>query len=71
MTAEARWLTLLSKPSQRLAIRDRADQRHIEQGVEIKRPSQIFVKAGREGANVLNVCVGGNAVEIAESEYSL
>jgi trans-2,3-dihydro-3-hydroxyanthranilate isomerase len=44
---------------------------HIEQGVEIKRPSHIFVKAGRKGAKVLNVRVGGNAVEIAEGEYSL
>jgi trans-2,3-dihydro-3-hydroxyanthranilate isomerase len=44
---------------------------HIEQGVEIKRPSHIFVKAGREGEKVLNVRVGGNAVEIAEGEYSL
>jgi trans-2,3-dihydro-3-hydroxyanthranilate isomerase len=44
---------------------------HIEQGVEINRPSQIFVRAGREGDKVLNVHVGGNAVEIAEGEYSL
>jgi len=44
---------------------------HIEQGVEIKRPSQIFVRAGREGERVLNVRVGGHAVGIAEGEYSL
>jgi trans-2,3-dihydro-3-hydroxyanthranilate isomerase len=44
---------------------------HIEQGVEIKRPSQIFVSAEREGEKVLNVRVGGNAVEIAEGDYSL
>ena len=44
---------------------------HIEQGVEIKRPSQIFVRAGREGDKVVNVRVGGNAVVIAEGEYSL
>ena len=44
---------------------------HIEQGVEIKRPSQIFVSAEREGERVLNVRVGGNAVELAEGEYSL
>jgi len=43
----------------------------IEQGVEIKRPSHIFVRAGREGDKVLNVRVGGNAVGIAEGEYSL
>jgi trans-2,3-dihydro-3-hydroxyanthranilate isomerase len=44
---------------------------HIEQGVEIKRPSHIFVRAGREGERVLNVRVGGNAIDIAEGEYSL
>jgi trans-2,3-dihydro-3-hydroxyanthranilate isomerase len=44
---------------------------HIEQGVEIKRPSQIFVRAVREGEKVLNVRVGGNAVGIVEGEYSL
>jgi trans-2,3-dihydro-3-hydroxyanthranilate isomerase len=44
---------------------------HIEQGVEIKRPSQIFVSAEREGEKVFNVRVGGNAVEIAEGDYSL
>jgi trans-2,3-dihydro-3-hydroxyanthranilate isomerase len=44
---------------------------HIEQGVEIRRPSHIFVRAGREGEKVLNVRVGGTAVEIAEGEYSL
>lgn len=44
---------------------------HIVQGVEVKRPSHIFVRAGREGNKVLNVRVGGNAVGIAEGEYSL
>ncbi len=44
---------------------------HIVQGVEVKRPSHIFVRAGREGEKVLNVRVGGNAVGIAEGEYSL
>ncbi|MGB6486483.1 MAG: PhzF family phenazine biosynthesis protein [Steroidobacteraceae bacterium] len=44
---------------------------HIEQGVEIKRPSHIFVTAERDGEKVYNVRVGGNAIEIAEGEYSL
>lgn len=44
---------------------------HIEQGVEIRRPSHIFVRAERDGEKVLNVRVGGNAVEIAKGEYSL
>jgi len=44
---------------------------HIVQGVEVKRPSHIFVKAGRENERILNVRVGGNAVGIAAGEYSL
>jgi trans-2,3-dihydro-3-hydroxyanthranilate isomerase len=44
---------------------------HIEQGVEIRRPSQIFVSAERQGEAIRNVRVGGNAVEIAEGEFSL
>jgi trans-2,3-dihydro-3-hydroxyanthranilate isomerase len=44
---------------------------HIEQGVEIRRPSQIFVSAERQGEAVRNVRVGGNAVEIAQGEFSL
>jgi trans-2,3-dihydro-3-hydroxyanthranilate isomerase len=44
---------------------------HIQQGVEIKRPSQIFVRAGRVGERIINVRVGGHAVEIMEGEVSL
>jgi trans-2,3-dihydro-3-hydroxyanthranilate isomerase len=44
---------------------------HIEQGVEIRRPSQMFASAERQGEAVRNVRVGGNAVEIAEGEFSL
>ena len=44
---------------------------HVVQGTEIKRPSHIFARADREGDNVLNVRVGGNAAEIAEGEYSI
>jgi trans-2,3-dihydro-3-hydroxyanthranilate isomerase len=44
---------------------------HIQQGVEMKRPSQIFVRAGRAGEKVRNVRVGGHAVEIIESEVFL
>ena len=44
---------------------------HIEQGVEIRRPSHIFVRAERRGDEILNVVVGGNAVEIAEGEFRL
>jgi trans-2,3-dihydro-3-hydroxyanthranilate isomerase len=44
---------------------------HIEQGVEIQRPSHIYVRAERDGDKIRNVVVGGNAVEIAEGEYRL
>jgi trans-2,3-dihydro-3-hydroxyanthranilate isomerase len=44
---------------------------HILQGAEIKRPSQIFVRAGRAGEKIVNVRVGGHAVEIMQCEVSL
>jgi predicted PhzF superfamily epimerase YddE/YHI9 len=44
---------------------------HIEQGVEIQRPSHLFVRAERAGGKIRNVVVGGNAVEIAAGEYRL
>jgi trans-2,3-dihydro-3-hydroxyanthranilate isomerase len=40
----------------------------IEQGIEMKRPSRIFVRAGRTHDRVVNVRVGGNAVEILRGE---
>ena len=44
---------------------------HILQGVEIKRPSHIFVRAEKQGDSVVNVRVGGNAVEVMEGTLSL
>ena len=44
---------------------------HILQGVEIKRPSHIFVRASKDGDKVTNVRVGGHAVEIMEGTFSL
>lgn len=44
---------------------------HIEQGVEMKRPSRIFARAEKQGDKILNVRVGGHAVEVMEGEYSL
>lgn len=44
---------------------------HILQGVEIKRPSHIYVRAGRSGDAVNNVRVGGNAVTVMEGTFSL
>jgi trans-2,3-dihydro-3-hydroxyanthranilate isomerase len=40
----------------------------IEQGVEMKRPSRIFVRASREDDRVVNVRVGGNVVEVLRGE---
>ena len=49
-----------------------ADQQVLmEQGVEMKRPSQIFARAEKQGDKILNVRVGGHAVEVMEGEYSL
>jgi len=43
----------------------------IEQGLEIRRPSQIFVCATRTGNEVVNVRVGGNVVEVMRGEAFL
>ena len=43
----------------------------IEQGVEMKRPSRIFVRASRSDNRVVNVRVGGNSVEIMRAEVFL
>jgi trans-2,3-dihydro-3-hydroxyanthranilate isomerase len=40
----------------------------IEQGVEMKRPSRIFVRASRPNDRVVNVRVGGNVVEVLRGE---
>jgi trans-2,3-dihydro-3-hydroxyanthranilate isomerase len=43
----------------------------IEQGLEIRRPSRIFVRAGRLGGKVVDVRVGGHAVEVLRGEVAL
>ena len=42
----------------------------IEQGSEVKRPSQLFVRASKKDNRVVNVRVGGNAVEVMRGEFS-
>lgn len=42
----------------------------IEQGIEMKRPSRIFVRASRCNDGVVNVRVGGNVVEVLRGELS-
>jgi trans-2,3-dihydro-3-hydroxyanthranilate isomerase len=43
----------------------------IEQGIEMKRPSRIFVRASRSDNRVVNVRVGGQSVEIMRGEIFL
>ena len=43
----------------------------IEQGVEMKRPSRILVRASRRNGRVVNVRVGGNVVEVLRGELLL
>jgi trans-2,3-dihydro-3-hydroxyanthranilate isomerase len=43
----------------------------IEQGVEMQRPSRIFVTASRNDNRVVNVRVGGNAIEVMRGEVFL
>ena len=42
----------------------------IEQGIEMKRPSRIFVRASRKDDRVVNVRVGGNVVEVLRGEVT-
>lgn len=43
----------------------------IEQGIEMQRPSRIFVRASRRDNRVVNVRVGGNAIEVMRGEVFL
>jgi len=43
----------------------------IEQGLEIHRPSRIFVRATKQDNQVINVRVGGNCVEVLRGELTL
>jgi trans-2,3-dihydro-3-hydroxyanthranilate isomerase len=43
----------------------------IEQGVEMKRPSRIFVRSSQRDNRIVNVRVGGHAVEIMRGELFL
>ena len=52
----------LAKPEQQVVI---------AQGIEMNRPSDIFVRAGLDGARVHNVRVGGYCVEVMRGELTL
>jgi trans-2,3-dihydro-3-hydroxyanthranilate isomerase len=43
----------------------------MEQGVEMKRRSRIFFSASRDGERIVNVRVGGHAVEVIRGEFFL
>lgn len=43
----------------------------IEQGIEIHRPSQLYVRAKKENFRIKDVFVGGYAIEVARGEYRL
>jgi len=48
----------------RYGVANSDEQVLICQGVEIGRPSEIFVRAKRKGDRVTNISVGGRAVEL-------
>jgi trans-2,3-dihydro-3-hydroxyanthranilate isomerase len=60
----AAWMVAhrVAKPDERVLI---------EQGVEMKRPSRIFVRASQRDNRVVNVRVGGHSVEIMRGEVFL
>jgi trans-2,3-dihydro-3-hydroxyanthranilate isomerase len=60
----AAWMVAhdVAKPDERVLI---------EQGVEMKRPSRIFVRAAQRDNRVVNVRVGGHSVEIMRGELYL
>jgi trans-2,3-dihydro-3-hydroxyanthranilate isomerase len=55
----------------RYGLQKSAETLHIEQGVEMQRPSHIYAHAEKHGDKITNVRVGGHAVEVAEGEYEL
>jgi trans-2,3-dihydro-3-hydroxyanthranilate isomerase len=64
----AAWMVAhgVAKPEERVLI---------EQGIEMRRPSRIFVRASRQEKNgdnrIVNVRVGGNAIEVMRAEVFL
>jgi trans-2,3-dihydro-3-hydroxyanthranilate isomerase len=47
------------------------EQSLLEQGVEMKRRSRIFLSAGRAGDKIVNVRVGGHVVEVLRGHVEL
>jgi trans-2,3-dihydro-3-hydroxyanthranilate isomerase len=55
----------------RYGLQKSAETLHIEQGVEMQRPSHIYARAEKHGDKITNVRVAGHAVEVAQGEYAL
>src|SRR6266536_6449205 len=53
------------------AVANSDEQVLIRQGVEIRRPSEMYVRATRDGERVTNVRVGGYAVEVLRGSVRL
>lgn len=68
-TGSAAGCTAAWMVAHRVAEADR--QVLIEQGIEMGRPSRIFVRASLSDNRVVNVRVGGNAVEVIRGEVFL
>jgi predicted PhzF superfamily epimerase YddE/YHI9 len=43
----------------------------IEQGIEMKRPSRIYIRGIKDGDRVSNVRIGGSAIKIFSGEAEL
>ncbi len=52
-------------------VADSDEQVMIEQGLEMHRPSRIFVRATKRDNQIINVRVGGNCVEVLRGELTL
>jgi trans-2,3-dihydro-3-hydroxyanthranilate isomerase len=55
----------------RYGIAQPEEQVLIEQGIEMRRPSRMWVRAGRRDDSVVNVRVGGNCAEVFRGEVFL
>ena len=43
----------------------------IEQGMEARRPSSIYIRADRQSDTVTNVRVGGHAVQVIDGKVTM
>jgi trans-2,3-dihydro-3-hydroxyanthranilate isomerase len=55
----------------RYGLQKSGETLHIEQGVEMQRPSHIYARAEKHDDKITNVRVGGHAIEVAQGEYAL